>query len=239
MNIIPLFEGIFTIDKNKKFILKGANDSDLPYDVAVRPFVIVTGTDVILLDAGLGGSDGVLPTIYNNLKQVNITPEQVTKVLISHLHKDHIDGIGRFEKGHYVNNFPDASIYIQRREFDYALAQAGNPSYNFRVLDKLAVQGNLIWLDMDAGLIAPGITYQVTGGHSPYHQAFWISDEHKTAFYGGDNLPKASYLETSMNFKTDYDGKLAQQLREEWANAGKEKWEALLYHDLQQASILL
>lgn len=97
--------------------------------MAIQPFVVITENDVILLDFGLGFMNDGIPFIHEMPQENNIQPEQITKVLVSHLHKDHIEGIGYFENGNFVQNFPKAKIYIQKREIDFALEQIDNPSY--------------------------------------------------------------------------------------------------------------
>src|SRR5689334_9446261 len=99
MKILPLSEGSFTIDKTKIFVPFNVETDDLQQRaigsllVEVQPFCIVTETDTILIDTGLGFSVGGKPQIYSNLENHGIRPEAVTKVLMSHLHKDHAGGI--------------------------------------------------------------------------------------------------------------------------------------------------
>src|SRR5690349_16883974 len=105
MKVIPLSEGSFTIDKTKLFVPFDEEKDDLQKRsrgsllVEVQPFVIVTTEDVLLLDTGLGfEKDGVLQ-IHKNLMEHNINPSEVTKVLLSHLHKDHSGGAGIEKEG--------------------------------------------------------------------------------------------------------------------------------------------
>ena len=105
MKIIPLSEGAFTIDKTKKFIPFNKAADDLQERavgsllVEIQPFCIVTANDIILIDTGLGFSnpDGTLQ-IHQNLLNNGINPMDVTKVLLSHLHKDHSGGISKEDK---------------------------------------------------------------------------------------------------------------------------------------------
>ena len=98
--IIPLSEGSFTIDKTKLFVPFDENKDDLQARssgsllVEIQPFVIVTPEDVLLLDTGLGfaNDDGSLQ-IHQNLLNVGIDPRQITKILLTHLHKDHAGGV--------------------------------------------------------------------------------------------------------------------------------------------------
>src|SRR5580700_8660514 len=99
MKIIPLSEGAFTIDKTKLFVPFDAGQDDLQQRpvgsmlVEVQPFSVVTTDDVLVIDTGLGfGKDGKLQ-IHANLEKAGIDPGKVTKVLLSHLHKDHAGGI--------------------------------------------------------------------------------------------------------------------------------------------------
>ncbi|HEY4109930.1 MBL fold metallo-hydrolase [Puia sp.] len=106
MQVIPLSEGAFTIDRSKKFIPFNLETDDLQQRptgsllVEIQPFAIVTTEDVLVLDTGLGfEQDGVLQ-IHRNLRKAGIEPAQVTKVLMSHLHKDHAGGITERSEGY-------------------------------------------------------------------------------------------------------------------------------------------
>src|SRR5947199_6843805 len=99
MKIIPLSEGVFTIDKTKIFVPFNLSNDDLQKRptgsllVEVQPFVVTTTKDILLLDTGLGfKKDGELQ-VYSNLKINSIQPTDVTKVLLTHLHKDHAGGV--------------------------------------------------------------------------------------------------------------------------------------------------
>src|SRR5580700_6226923 len=125
MKIIPLSEGAFTIDKTKLFVPFDIGQDDLQQRpvgsllVEIQPFAVVTTDDVIVIDTGLGfEKDGKLQ-IQGNLEAAGIDPGKVTKVLLSHLHKDHAGGIcpgGRIDSpmgGRMA--FPNARYYVQRR----------------------------------------------------------------------------------------------------------------------------
>jgi len=234
MKIIPLTEGNFAVSKIKEFTsLEKAEDVSY-LSMAIQPFLIITKNDYILLDAGLGLNISEVPMIYKCLEKENISAAQITKVLLSHLHKDHIDGIGQIKNGKLASNFPNAKIYLQERELEYALTQNENPSFNLEIVEKLRELQNLILLADNSGKITDEITYQVSGGHTPFHQVFWITEDNKTAFYGADDLPQRSYLKFHIAYKSDFDGKKASFLRQKWEqNAKEENWTVLLYHDMK------
>jgi glyoxylase-like metal-dependent hydrolase (beta-lactamase superfamily II) len=242
MKIIPLSEGAFTIDKTKVFVPFDPGTEELNSRptgsllVEIQPFVIVTAKDVILLDTGLGHNDANGKfQLHNNLGKAGIQPAQVTKVLISHLHKDHAGGITiKNDQNHErFISFPYATWYVQRREFDYAM-EVGTASYiteDFQLLEEFS---KVVWLTDDDGMIDNDIHYQMTGAHSKFHQVFWIEEDGKKAFFGGDVAPQLQQMKSRVVAKYDFDGKKCMELRQQWWQQGQaENWTFLFYHDIK------
>ncbi|WP_415327284.1 MBL fold metallo-hydrolase [Chryseobacterium sp. MMS23-Vi53] len=239
MKIISLKEGNFSTNKTKDFTLLTDENKDTAKGIkmSVTPFLIITGKDIILLDAGIGWKNENGETVISEiLKKENINPNQVTKVLLSHLHKDHIETvITRSEHG-FKATFPNAEIYIQKRELEFAMENQGNHSFDFDTLEKLIEIDNIVWMEYDKGNITDEISFEVVGGHTPFMQVFWIKENDEIAFYGADDLPQESYLKYHLAYKSDFDGKKAMELRLKWEKEAKENhWKVLLYHDLEKA----
>jgi len=238
MSVIALTLGNYTVNKSKKFSLIDSSFTGSGAKVAIQPFLVTTKKDVILLDTGINLNQGEVPPVCQRLKDENVEADQVTKVLISHLHKDHIDGLGYFSEGKFISSFPQATVYIQQRELDFALAQEGNPSYRPEMLEQLALLPNVTLLNDDEGEITDEISYQVSGGHTPNHQVFWIKENEEIIFYGADNLPQRNYLKFQVAFKNDFDGRKALEARQKWEEEGKQQqWTVLLYHDMENPII--
>ncbi|MGG5207619.1 MBL fold metallo-hydrolase [Chryseobacterium sp. MIQD13] len=241
MKIIPLKEGNFSASKTKDFTLLTDENFDTVKGIkmSVQPFLIITANDYILLDAGIGWKDTDGKTVISKvLEEENIKPEQITKLLFSHLHKDHIDGsIEKAENG-FRPAFPNAKTYIQKRELAFAMENKGNPSFDADILEKLITLQNIVWMDEDQGKINDEISFEVVGGHTPFMQVFWIREDGETVFYGADNLPQESYLKYHLAYKSDFDGRKAMELRLKWQKeAAEQQWKILLYHDLDKAVI--
>jgi glyoxylase-like metal-dependent hydrolase (beta-lactamase superfamily II) len=238
MQIIPLSEGAFTIDKSKRFIPFDLEKDDLQERptgsllVEVQPFCVVTAEDILIIDTGLGFTrDGVLQ-IHQNLRNAGIDPANVTKVLMSHLHKDHAGGIAGEALAPQQLSFPNATYYVQKRELDYAF-EKGPTSYRPEELECLRTSSQVVFLDGD-GVIDGYIKYQVTGAHCPWHQVFTIVDGGETVFYGGDVAPQLQQMKSRFVAKYDYDGKKAMELRQQWWEQGREEgWTFLFYHDIK------
>ena len=242
MKIIPLSEGSFTIDHTKVFVPFNDQEDQLQERprgsllVEIQPFLLIFKDDIILLDGGLGFTDthGVLQ-IHNNLAQHGIYPSDITKVLMSHLHKDHSGGIVMKDplRGEYQLAFPQATYYIQKRELDYALGK-GSASFDVEGLTPLIGHEQVVFLDADAGEIVDGIRYELSGGHSPFHQVFYFQDGSEMVFYGGDEAPQLQQMRTRFVAKYDNDGKKAMMLRQHWWEIGQQqKWTFLFYHDIK------
>jgi glyoxylase-like metal-dependent hydrolase (beta-lactamase superfamily II) len=241
MKIIPLSEGAFTIDSTKKFIPFDADKDDLQQRttgsllVEIQPFAIITAKDVLLIDTGLGftNKDGSLQ-IHQNLLDNGINPMDVTKVLLSHLHKDHSGGVSKEDK--ILNNtfisFPNATYYVNKEEFDFAMAK-GKPSYTPPEFEILGNHDKVIFTE-GSGYIDEYIKYEVTGAHSPFHQVFWMEEEGQKIFFGADVAPQLQQMKSRFVAKYDYDGKKCMELRQQWWQQGQdENWTFLFYHDIK------
>ena len=239
MKIYPLSEGSFTIDKTKVFVPFDDEEHELDERskgsllVEVQPFLVVTSRDIILLDAGLGFSKNGSLQIYQNLEKIGFRPGQVTKVLMTHLHKDHAGGISeKAGSGSYVFSFPQAKYYVQKQEMDFAF-KTGFPSFIPEEIEMLKNNKQVEVLDGD-GNIDNYIRYQLTGGHSPFHQVFWIEEEGEIIFFGGDEAPQLGQMKRKVVAKYDFDGKKANDWRQKWWEQGlKENWTFLFYHDVK------
>ena len=247
MKIIPLSEGSFTIDATKVFVPFDKTKDDLQQRpkgsllVEVQPFVLVSERDTILLDTGLGFSDpdGVLQ-IHRNLVNNDVDPLSVTKVLLSHLHKDHSGGVERMDAALQQNilAFPNATYFVNRDELNFAL-EKGKSSYLPEELKLLKSSDKVVMLD-NLGVIDDYISYEVTAAHSPYHQVFWIKDEERTIFFGADDAPQLQQMKSRFVAKYDFDGKKSMELRMKWWEQGTdEHWTFLFYHDIKSPMISL
>jgi glyoxylase-like metal-dependent hydrolase (beta-lactamase superfamily II) len=239
--VFPLSEGVFTVGHDKKFVpfnMESDELTDRPTGsllVEILPFLVVTEKDVMILDTGLGFSNpnGEL-MIHDNLRHNGYEPRDVTKVLMSHLHKDHAGGMMYEDvNGILKPTFPNADYYIYRPEADFAL-QTGMPSFHTSDIEPLFATPQVKWLDGEEGTIDGYIHFTHSGGHSPQHVVYLIDDGENQIFFGGDEAPQLKQMKIKYIAKYDYDGKKAMHLREQYAERGKaEGWEFLFYHDVK------
>lgn len=231
MKIISLYEGSYSVDSSKKFVPFDPNvdkKSDRPGSlfIHVHPFLLKTEKALIVIDTGLGFTQNGEMSIVHNIRAAGYEPEQVDYVLLSHLHKDHASGMVD-ENGSLV--FPNAQYVIQRQEWEVA-RKTRSDSYQIDHIEILEDSENLLLVEGN-GQLDGFITYEISGGHSEFHQVFWIKDNDTTYFYGGDEWPEPEQILKRFAAKYDYDGRKAMHLRDTYAKqASDEKWICLFYH---------
>jgi hypothetical protein len=134
---------------------------------------------------------------------------------------------------HTQISFPNALFYLQEKELNFAF-EKGFPSFIPEELEILKTSKQVVLLKEDEGAIDNYIQYKITGAHSPYHQVFWIRENDKTIFFGGDDAPQLQQMKHRFVAKYDHDGKKAMELRRSWWERGQqENWTFLFYHDVK------
>ena len=230
-----LFEGSYSVDVSKEFIPFDAQKDD-PKDrpgslfIHVHPFLIETPSGLIVVDTGLGhrGDNGEL-VIHNNIRSLGFAPENVKYVLMSHLHKDHANGMVDEREDGMKLSFPNAQYVIQKKEWAVAKSSKSS-SYRSEVLAVLEGTDNLLLVDGD-GSVNDEIRYEISGGHSEFHQVFHIEAGDEHFFFGGDELPEPEELFKRFIAKYDFDGRKARDLRAKyWEQGAPAGWLFLFYH---------
>lgn len=235
MQAHSLFEGSFSVDSSKKFIpFDASKDSkkDRPGSlfIHVHPFLIESANGLLLLDTGIGHTnpEGGLQ-LHDNIRKTGLDPADVRYVLLSHLHKDHASGMVVAQDGKFRLAFPDAEYVVQRGEWEDAYSGKSD-SYQTEVFDVLQRSGNLFLVEGN-GVLNNEITYDVSGGHTPFHQVFHIRTGGEHFFFGGDEAPEPEQFFRQFAAKYDYDGRKSMALRQEyWEQGCREGWVFLMYH---------
>ncbi|MGL4406494.1 MAG: MBL fold metallo-hydrolase, partial [Notoacmeibacter sp.] len=154
----------------------------LPIDktrTTFAPTLINTGTDLVLFDTGLGegAREGGLGQMMANLKASGYTPEQVTIVVLTHMHPDHIGGL--MEAG--APAFPNARYVTNETEFNFwsSPERMGTPAEGVHqaVLGNVAPMKDKMTFIGDGGSVTGGVTGMAAFGHSPGHMIYRIESE--------------------------------------------------------------
>lgn len=171
-------------DMRAQTLLRLSASSD-KVDVRTNIPLIRSGSEMIIMDVGGGAnyqsSDGLLPF---QLAASGIDPSQVTKVVFTHAHPDHIWGTLKADGGLL---FPNATYYVGAAEWAFW----SDPDYRTTMPDVLhefargaqrdlsAVRDRVVLLKPGDEVVA-GLRALDTAGHTPGHLSFELS--------GGDGL---------------------------------------------------
>lgn len=165
-----------------------------PLDASVNAYLINAGNKLIIVDTGSGELYGpTLNKLVASLRALGYKPEQITDVLLTHIHTDHSGGL--MDGSRMV--FPNAIVHIDKREVDYWLNPAnrdkskGDKKQLFRLFREAAAT---VKPYVDAGKVKtfygntqlfPGIQSIATPGHTPGHSFYALeSDGEKIVFWG-------------------------------------------------------
>jgi glyoxylase-like metal-dependent hydrolase (beta-lactamase superfamily II) len=143
------------------------------------PTLVNTGADLVLFDTGLGanGREGGMGQLQANLAASGYSADQVTLVVITHMHGDHIGGLQ--EAG--APAFPNARYVTGQAEYDFwsSAERVGTPAENGHkgVVANVVPLAEKMTFIGDGGAVAPGITGMAAFGHSPGHMVYRIESE--------------------------------------------------------------
>jgi len=204
----------------------------------------------ILVDAGMGNKlsekevhifriEQPEDAMEAALQRAGFSREQVTDVILTHLHFDHAGGATMVEGGEIVPTFPNATYYTQKSQWELANHPSlkDRASYipdNFLPLER---QGRLEVLD-GPGEIAPGVEILVGNGHTDGHQMVKVTGGGETAVFMGDTIPTTTHLR--LPFIMGYDLRPLETLAEKQlllARAAAEGWWLFFDHDPQVAAV--
>ncbi|MCF4996837.1 MBL fold metallo-hydrolase [Pseudomonas syringae] len=168
------------------------------FDWALNVLVVRSGEQTILVDAGLGGQFPGFPRagqFPKRLKAAGIELEDVTDVVITHMHMDHIGGLLVDDVKNRLR--PDVRIHVAATEVefwkspDFSLTTMPEPVPE--VLRSTAEQfieafhSKLCLFDEEYE-VAPGVTAKRTGGHTPGHCVVYVNSGGERLTFAGDAL---------------------------------------------------
>ena len=203
-----------------KNLVAGA-DGDRMVDIAFTVWVAKGGGRTVLVDAGFYRDKFIQqwkPQHYVKPSAaltagLGIRPEEVTDIIISHSHWDHLDG---------ADLFPKATIHIQKDEYEYyigpqgeVLHRGGVDADDAKMMAALKTEGRVRVIDGDAQDVAPGITVYTGGKHTFASQYAGVATRRGVVVLASDNAYLYENLEKHLAIAQTLDAasNLAAQSR--------------------------
>ncbi len=125
------------------------------------------------------------PGVTAGLASVGVRPEEITHVLITHAHGDHVAGGSVERDGRRVPRYPNARHIIGRRDWE-GNPQRDNPASLLSLHLGPVAEAGLLDLVDDETTIVPGISMIPAPGESPGHCLVRIAGDGQTCYFLGD-----------------------------------------------------
>jgi glyoxylase-like metal-dependent hydrolase (beta-lactamase superfamily II) len=224
--------------------------ADNTIEVALRPFLLERDGFKVVLEPGLGDHlaakwariyglrrETTLPT---SLAALGLAPEDITHVVASHAHFDHLGGcLRRDAAGALVPHFPRARHLVPLAEI--AAAHSPDPArsggYEPALVVALERAGLLTGYD-DGDELVPGLVAHEAAGHSEGVCVLGVNeaDPAATALFWADVVPTTHHIQPQYIMAYDLDVPRSYRSRAHWlARAAAGGWLGLFYHDAEHA----
>ncbi len=173
--------------------------------MAARALLLRSDEFTILVDTGnspfmpeklldIYGIDFSQYSLEASLAALNVAPEHVTHVILTHLHFDHVGG-AVIRSTEWQPRFPNARYFVQKKHLDWARNPSVKDKASFEptMFEPLAINGYLELTDGN-GEVLPGISVRTLHGHTPYMQAVVAETLQGTIFYPADLFPTSAHV---------------------------------------------
>lgn len=140
----------------------------------------------VLLDAG---QPSYIPLIRDSLGELGLTPDDITDVLLTHLHWDHVANFTMFQA---------ATTWVSDAELSWAAGlPAGTPFIPDLHVAELARRTSGVERLQPGGEVIPGIHVLDAAGHTPHHVAFLIERAEQPLLFAGDSVKNVRELKSA------------------------------------------
>ncbi|MBC7534106.1 MAG: MBL fold metallo-hydrolase [Ferruginibacter sp.] len=214
MNVYSINAGYFKLDGGAMFgvVPKSIWNKLNPADEnnmcswALRCLLIEDGNRLILVDNGMGekqdskffahyylhGDD----TLDKSLAKYGFSKDDITDVLLTHLHFDHCGGSIKREADKLLPAFKNAIYWSNERHWKWATQPNDREKASFLKENILPIKesGQLKFIENDAADFPPGIAVRQVFGHTEAMMLPQLQYKEKTILYMADLLPSAAHL---------------------------------------------
>jgi len=213
-DLYPILTSQFRLDGGAMFgiIPKTLWERKMPSDelnriqMVTRSLLLVSKDKRILIDTGNGDKwQEKFKNIYEidtksvsldvSLAEVGFASEDITDVICTHLHFDHIGGNTKIESGKIVPSFANAKYWMSQVNWDVANLPGEKDQGSF-IQDDWAIlaKNNMINFINGTSQFLPNIDIIISNGHTPGMMLPVISDTENTLIYGADLVPTLAHI---------------------------------------------
>jgi len=233
--VVPkvLWSKVYSSDENNLIVL------------TLRSLVVETDGHVILIDTGWGDKqdEKFFRHVYlhdgegltKGLKRRGYKPEDITDVVLTHLHADHCGGGVKINEGGtgYELTFPDATYHVSRTQWEWAIKNNVREADSFLEENIIPIMdsGHINLVDEEEELF-PGFSVRICYGHTPGLMIPVIKYKNKTLVYTGDLIPTIAHLPVIWNMSYDIESLKTIEEKEKLLNEALDRGYILVFqHD--------
>jgi glyoxylase-like metal-dependent hydrolase (beta-lactamase superfamily II) len=188
---------------------------------AIMTYLIKSGEDLILIDTGFGKG------LMDGLKEINVKPEDITLVLITHMHGDHIGGLVKNNE----KAFPNAAVKIGKIEYDFWLSDKSSEKFplrksNFDMAKRtVSVYGDSVEVFNFDDYVADGIKSLDASGHTPGQSAFLLESNGEKILFVADivHAEALQFARPDISSRYDMDTAKSAKAREKYFKMAAEE----------------
>ncbi len=213
---------------------------------AMRCLLVVDGDRKILIDNGIGNKQDEKwlshyylngeDTLENSLEKAGYRPEDITDVILTHMHFDHCGGSVAWnaDKTGYQLAFPNATYWTSKQQYEWATNPNRREKASFlkENIQPIQESGHLKLID-EEGEFIPNITFKLYNGHTDGQVIPHIHADGKTVVFMADLMPSAAHI--PMPWIMAYDTRPLQTLHDKerfYAEALEHNYILFFEHDL-------
>lgn len=251
-----ILSGFFALDGGAMFgiipkpLWEKTNPADEQNRVTLltRNLLLISDDKKILIDTGMGNKwDEKSKNIYHidptldleiALELNGVKPDEITDVLLTHLHFDHTGGSTKYENGKLVPAFPNARYFVQKKNFEWAMnpSDRDKGSYIKDNFAPLVQHGVLNLLDGEIDF-DENISFKIINGHTFGQQMIKISDSSNTVLYCSDLIPFISQIKIPYVMSYDLQPLITVQEKKKYLQlAADDNWYLYFDHDAHYAA---
>lgn len=190
------------LDANREWLephflpVKGAPNEDMLH-LSLHTFIVRSGKNTILIDTCVGNHKtrtavpawvGWESDYLDKLARAGVKPEQVTHVMCTHMHFDHVGWNTRLDNGRWVPTFPNARYVFDKMEFESWANMQDNHGLDGSYVDSIlpvveAGKADLVASDF---ALSDQVWLEPSRGHSPGHVSINVKGQNGQALFTGD-----------------------------------------------------
>ena len=210
----PILTSQFRLDGGAMFgiIPKTLWEKKMPSDelnriqMVTRSLLLISNDKRILIDTGMGDKwqekfkkiyeiDTKSVSLDLSLAEVGFSAEDITDVICTHLHFDHIGGNTKIEDGEIVPSFTNAKYWMSQVNWNVANSPSEKDQGSFMQDDwAVLAENNMINFVKDDMQFLPNIDFMISNGHTAGMMLPVISDDSNTLVYGADLIPTSTHI---------------------------------------------